>query len=88
MAPNAPPGKEFASHTQALLPLRYSLSASGLSVTFGRWFLPLSLWLLLLKQHLAGVLPYRTSSMTASPPVISTVSPGRCVRTARASGDT
>jgi hypothetical protein len=33
-------------------------------------------------------LSYSTSSMTASPPIISTVSPGPCVRTARASGDT
>jgi hypothetical protein len=31
---------------------------------------------------------YRTSSITASRPAISTVSPGPCVRTARASGDT
>jgi hypothetical protein len=35
-----------------------------------------------------STLPYLTSSIMASPPVISTVSPGPCVRTARASGDT
>jgi hypothetical protein len=40
-----------------------------------------------IKQYLASTHSYRTSSMTASPPVISTVSPGPCVRTARATGD-
>ena len=30
---------------------------------------------------------YRTSRITAAPPIISTVSPGACVETARASGD-
>ena len=66
------------------------MNAAPCSRTFNAWAICSVTLLDVLNLEMidSSVRFYRTSSITASWPAISTVSPGPCVRTARASGDT